>query len=60
MKTYNDCKKEVAAKYGFGDLVMGHKVKYFDEAAEMYAAQYKELLLDNIPDMDTGAEGEKS
>lgn len=39
MKSYADCKKEVAKKYGFGNLVMGHLVKYYDEAAEMYARE---------------------
>jgi hypothetical protein len=39
MKSYADCKKEVAKKYGFGNLVMGHLVKYYDEAAEMYAKE---------------------
>lgn len=45
MKSYEDCKKEVAKKYGFGKLVIGHLVKYFDEAAELYADQFKNNLL---------------
>jgi hypothetical protein len=36
--TYNDCKAEIAAKYGLGKtLVTGHRAVFFQEAAEMYA-----------------------
>ena len=43
MKTLQDCKDEVARKYGLGKtLVTGHRVSYFDEAAELYAQAYHE------------------
>ena len=42
MKTFEECKQEVAKKQGWTNLVSGHLVKYFDEAAEMYADQFKE------------------
>ena len=40
MKTLEECKIEIAKKYGFGKLVTGHQSKYFDEAAELYASQF--------------------
>jgi hypothetical protein len=34
--TYEECKKRIAEKNGYKNLVMGHLVKHFDEAAELY------------------------
>lgn len=40
--TLDECQSEVAMKNRLGrTLVTGHRVGYFNEAAEMYAAQYK-------------------
>lgn len=48
MKTYEDCKKEVAQKHKLGNtLVTGHRAIYFQEAAELYAEQQVKNL--NIP-----------
>lgn len=42
MKTYRQCCSEVAIKHRLGkSLVTGHKAGYWEEAAEMYAAQFK-------------------
>lgn len=42
MKTYRQCCSEVAIKYGLGkSLVTGHLPKFWEEAAQMYAAQFK-------------------
>ena len=42
-KTYSQCCSEVAIKHNVGKrLVTGHKVCYFEEAAEMYAEQFRE------------------
>lgn len=42
MKTYKECCSEVAIKYGVGkSLVIGHRPKYWEEAAEIYASQWK-------------------
>jgi len=47
MKTYGDCKKEVAQKYKLGKtLVIGHLPKYYEEAAELYAES--KLLQHNV------------
>lgn len=41
MKTLRECQKEVAIKHKLGtSLVTGHKVSYFDEATEIYTAQF--------------------
>ena len=50
MKTFKQCKAEVAKKYGLGEtLVTGHMVKYFDEAAELYAeSARREIALDEL------------
>lgn len=54
--TLQDCQALVAKKHlGGTKLVMGHRVTYFDEAAEMYVQarvkealdEYKELMKDN-------------
>lgn len=37
MITYEECKKKVAEKNGWKKLVTGHRMTFFDEAAEMYA-----------------------
>lgn len=38
MKTFEDCKTEVARKHKLGNtLVTGHKATYFQEAAELFA-----------------------
>ena len=45
MKTYAECCHDVAVKYGLGKtLVAGHLPKYFSEAAEMYADQFKIVI----------------
>lgn len=42
MKTYDQCCEEVATKYKLGTkLVTGHLAKYWKEAAEIYAGQWK-------------------
>lgn len=42
MKTYKECCIVVAKKYELGSkLVTGHLCKYREEAAEMYADQFK-------------------
>lgn len=40
MKTYEECKIEVAKEQGWSKLVTGHLSKYYDKAAELYAAQF--------------------
>lgn len=51
MKTYRECCSEVAIKYKLGkNLVIGHKPVYWEEAAEMYAMQFKkEKQEENTP-----------
>lgn len=46
MKTFEDCKEEVAQKHRLGKtLVIGHSPKYYQEAAELYAeAKLKEYI----------------
>lgn len=40
--TYEDAKKEIAIKHKLGmTLVTGHKASYFEEAALLYARQFK-------------------
>lgn len=42
MKTFENCKKEVAIKYKLGKtLVGGHLPKYWEEAAMLYSEQFK-------------------
>lgn len=36
MISYEECKKKVAEKNGWKKLVTGHRMTYFDEAAELY------------------------
>ena len=44
LKTLAECQSEVAQKHRLGkSLVIGHKPTYFNEAAEMYAEQFKQL-----------------
>ena len=52
MKTFEECKQEVAKKQDWTNLVSGHLVKYFDEAAEMYADQFKERIKDLEAEID--------
>lgn len=41
-KSYKECCSEVAIKHKLGkSLVAGHLVKYWEEAAEIYASQHK-------------------
>jgi hypothetical protein len=43
--TLKECQKIVAKKHNLGNsLVSGHKSSYFDEAAEMYANQFKKEI----------------
>ena len=52
IKTLEECQKIVAIKYHLGkSLVIGHRPTYYNEAAEMYADQYKKLWQEslNIP-----------
>lgn len=42
MKSYKQCCSEVAVKHKLGkSLVAGHLTKYWEEAAEMFAEQFK-------------------
>lgn len=42
MKTYKQCCSDVAMKHKLGkSLVTGHLPKYWEEAAEMFADQFK-------------------
>lgn len=51
MKTWKECKSEVARKHGLGaTLVTGHKVAYFDEAHQLYVAQFNRGLNDKYMD----------
>ena len=50
MKSYEDCKREVAQKHKLGNtLVTGHRATYFEEAAELYAeSKVKNLSLSDV------------
>lgn len=40
MRTLIDCQRDIARKHGIGNsLVTGHRVAYFNEAAELYARE---------------------
>jgi hypothetical protein len=42
VKSLQECQKIVAEKHNIGSsLVTGHKASYFNEAAELYASQFK-------------------
>jgi hypothetical protein len=43
MKTYEQCKTEIAEKYGFKKLGAADLMIYFDEAHELYMTQLKPL-----------------
>lgn len=46
MKTYKQCCSEVAIKHKLGkSLVTGHRAGYWEEAAEMYASQFKQKTI---------------
>lgn len=55
IKTLKECQREVAIKHKIGtSLVTGHRAGYFNEAAEIYADQYKKLLEeDKFPKIKT-------
>jgi hypothetical protein len=47
IKTFVQCCSEIAKKYKLGNnLVMGHKFSYFEEAAELFANQFKHSVGD--------------
>lgn len=57
MKSYKQCCAEVAIKHKLGkSLVAGHLTKYWEEAAELYATQYK---LDAPSYIEAGSESIK-
>jgi hypothetical protein len=56
--SYEEAKKQVAEKHGFKNLVTGHMVKYFDEAAELYADSIRDEAL-NEAGILTGKDAER-
>ena len=57
MKSYKQCCAEVAVKHKLGkSLVAGHLSKYWEEAALIFADQFRQAIIDYV---QAGAEAKK-